>query len=181
MANCPNGFFCFEQKLFIIVMLLLFFITYLVIETIKITNTLSSNNKTIQKLKKSINKQKNNENANSRITISPEFIPPKRRINVATRGEAPPYSQVGAIHKNETILPLYGKQTYRGSNKWLYYTASDQYNSVKVPVTFNNKNCQDEHGCEEIMDNDTLSVTGYNDTFTASIYDLDKPRYIPYL
>ena len=105
-------------------------------------------------------------------------------INIPSRGESGNYQQVGALVNNtegeSKILPLFGKQTYPGSNKWLYYTSTDQYQSVKVPVMNKNKNYTNEYGCSEITDDDQVNVP-YNKNFKANIYKFDKPRYIPYL
>ncbi len=121
------------------------------------------------------------------------LMPPERSnhtmagvaINIPSRGEVGNYQQVGALVNNKEgdskILPLFGKQTYPGSNKWLYYTSSDQYQSVKLPVVNNNKDCTDEYGCSEITNDDEVKVPAYDKEFKANIYKFDKPRYIPYL
>src|SRR5210317_1679642 len=48
------------------------------------------------------------------------------RINIPTRGAPPEYQQVGILtdeNNPENIKPLYGRQTYRGSNQWNYFTS----------------------------------------------------------
>ena len=106
-------------------------------------------------------------------------------INISTRGDIVDYSQVGVLTNNSnnknTILPLFGKQTYPGSNKWLYYTSTDKYNSIKLPINFKNRNCSNDIGCDEITENDELNVPAYNSNFKVTIYNIDKPRYIPYI
>ena len=116
-------------------------------------------------------------------------------INIETRGPSEDYQQIGMLYKenvnddssnpgnntDSAILPLYGKPTYRGSNKHLYYTASDKMNMVKIPLTYNNKDCSDDQGCEEINDGDQITVPSYNGQFKAKMYKFDKPRYIPYI
>ena len=108
-------------------------------------------------------------------------------INVATRGAAVQYQQVGVLIQNgvsgdnKKILPLYGKPTYSGSQNWNYYTSTDGYHSMKVAVTNNNKSCTQEYGCSEIYDGDLINIEGYDSQFKASIYELDKPKYIPHI
>ena len=116
-------------------------------------------------------------------------------INIETRGPSEDYQQIGMLYKetvtddssnpgnntDSAILPLYGKPTYRGSNKYLYYTASDKMNMVKIPLTYNNRDCSDDQGCEEINDGDQITVPSYNGQFKAKMYKFDKPRYIPYV
>lgn len=107
-------------------------------------------------------------------------------INIPTRGRSGPYQQVGTLTRktegqDPLLLPLYGKPTYPGSNQWLYYTSSDSYNSIKLPLLNQNKNCTKHYGCKEIYDGDEINVPSYDGTFKASIYELDAPRYIPYV
>lgn len=132
----------------------------------------------------------------SRI-INP-LVPPERSypykinqigipVNIPTRGYSTGYQQVGVLiengdDENKKLLPLYGEQTWPGSRQWKYYTSSDGYQSVKLPVIINNRNCQGSNGCNEIYDGETIKVQGYNEkNFKANIYKLDGPRYIPYI
>ena len=73
------------------------------------------------------------------------------------------------------------KPTYPGSRQWLYYTGADNLASVKLPVQHNGKSCQGDHGCSEIMDGESVSVVGYGSDFKVNLYQLDKPRYLPYV
>lgn len=123
--------------------------------------------------------------------VAPRGIP----INIPTRGYTGGIMQVGVLHKEEVtddskkigqntepvILPLFGRPTYNGSNKWSYYTSTDKMNQVKLPISNKNKVCNSEYGCDELYDGDTVSVPAYNGDFKVSIYEFDKPRYIPYV
>ena len=116
-------------------------------------------------------------------------------INIETRGSGGDFQQVGMLYKNtitddtkapgnnteNNVLPLYGKPTYRGSNKWLYYTETDKLNPVKIPVNVNSKDCTDEYGCEELYDGGNVDIPSYNGAFNVKIYKFNKPRYIPYV
>ena len=106
-------------------------------------------------------------------------------INIATRGESPGYQQVGVLisedGNDKKMLPLFGEPTYPGSRQWKYYTGSDGYQSVKLPVMNKNRNCQDTYGCDEIYEGNSVSVTGYGNNFKATIYKLDAPKYLPYV
>ncbi len=110
-------------------------------------------------------------------------------VNVPTRGYSTGYQQVGILIENENddkkdnkLLPLFGEQLWPGARQWRYYTSSDGYQSVKLPVVYKNKNCQDSYGCDEIYDGQIVNVQGYeNKHFKANIYKLDGPRYIPYI
>ena len=103
------------------------------------------------------------------------------RINIPTRGYPPAYQQVGILtdeNDSENIKPLYGRQTYRGSNIWNYFTSLDSHLATKIPVTINNQDCTDERGCQEIYKNDTINILGKN--YNSLIYQTHAPRYIPY-
>jgi hypothetical protein len=124
------------------------------------------------------------------------LLPPERSypyrspglpINIPTRGESGTYSQVGALTSTDSagdpvVMPLYGKPLYPGCSKWLYYTSTDKMPSVKLPLTNKSKDCGGDQGCEEINANDTINVPAYaGRDFTVSIYQMDYPRYIPFV
>uniref|UniRef100_A0A6C0E854 Uncharacterized protein n=1 Tax=viral metagenome TaxID=1070528 RepID=A0A6C0E854_9ZZZZ len=132
------------------------------------------------------------------------LLPPERSyvlnnygvpVNVPTRGYSGGYQQVGILYKksisdptsapgNNTesnILPLYGQPTFSGSNKWNYYTSSDKFTSLKIPVQHKNKECTNEHGCQELYDGDSVAIPAYNGDFEVKIYGYDSPRYLPHI
>tara|TARA_B100001123_G_C15107805_1_gene946236 strand:- start:271 stop:774 length:504 start_codon:yes stop_codon:yes gene_type:complete len=106
----------------------------------------------------------------------------KMAINVPTRGEPPQYQQVGILtgEGDENIKPLYGRQTYRGSNQWNYFTSLDSHLATKIPVYINGKDCTDEQGCKELYKDDNVNMGEGGNTYNASIYRTIAPRYIPY-
>jgi len=124
-------------------------------------------------------------------------IMPRRQmglpINIETRGSGGDFSQIGILSKqaisndektpgnntDSSVLPLFGKPTYRGSSKWLYYTETDKYNPIKIPITVNNRDCTDDMGCDELYDGSEVEIPSYNGTFKVKIYKFNKPRYIP--
>ena len=104
-------------------------------------------------------------------------------INVPTRGEPPEYQQVGILtgEGDENIKPLYGRQTYRGSNQWNYFTSLDSHLATKIPVYRNGSDCTDERGCNEINKGENVFMGENGTEYQASIYGTIAPRYIPYL
>ena len=91
------------------------------------------------------------------------------------------YEQIGILtNTNNEILPLFGKMASSNRSNWNYYTMNNSYNSVKLPITFKNKSCTGEYGCDELMNGDTVYVEGYNSVFEAKIYEKDTLNYIPY-
>ena len=149
--------------------------------------------------------QKNNElyeNIRSKLNETPQnndiFEEPRKttdgvRVNIATRGPTPKISQIGILskmtHSNDSgpgsdaeahILPLLGRRTYNRSNKWVYYTATDKYNQVRIPISHNGRDCGGEYGCDEIMNGETITIPELNGTFKAKIYENTSLHYIPY-
>ena len=112
-------------------------------------------------------------------------------INVPTRGPTPDVQQVGiltasdapsASSTNGSPLALFGRPTFRGSSKWMYYTATDKFQSIRLPVHRAKRNCTDDLGCDELCDGDEVDVPAYpGTTYKASIYSFDAPRYIPFV
>lgn len=105
-------------------------------------------------------------------------------VNVRTQGVETSYRQVGILTRitgPETILPLMGRPLIAGRDTWNFYTMSDKNNMVKLPITFKNKNCTSEYGCDNIYNGDTVYVEGYNDAFKVTMYENNTMRYIPYL
>ena len=105
-------------------------------------------------------------------------------INVQTRGLDTAYRQVGIltrINGVETILPIMGRPLHVNRNKWQYYSMSDKNNSVKLPISRNGKSCTNEYGCDCLYNGDSVYVEGYNDAFKVTMYDNDRPQYIPFI
>jgi hypothetical protein len=105
------------------------------------------------------------------------------------------FSQVGIlnsiVNKGETpatalatkkILPLFGRPVFTNRNKWNYFTSSDQFNTIKLPILKKKQNCNSSTGCDELYNNDIVFVQGYNQPFRVTMYDNDSAiNYIPYL
>ena len=106
----------------------------------------------------------------------------RMRINVPTRGEPPAYQQVGILTDTdnpENIKPLYGRQTYPGSNLWNYFTSLDSHLATKIPIYLSDNDCTNERGCQEINKGDELTIGDPNNEYRANIYQTHAPRYLP--
>ena len=111
-----------------------------------------------------------------------------RTVNERTRGELPPMKQVGLLTSERgdgvdepIMLPLMGRPTYAGSQKWEYYAGSDKVHPMRLPVERSGMKCDDRTGCDEVYDGDTVYVPTYKKNFTATIYEKNELRYIPYV
>jgi hypothetical protein len=113
----------------------------------------------------------------------PEFPPrgglTSMPINIPTQGLPESFQSVGVIQVDDKVLPLYGRRTGRGSDRWNYYTRTDTYNPVPIPVNFQKRKCMDDVGCQEILSGDDVKIEVLNKQGKTSIYDYGGPKYIP--
>ena len=112
------------------------------------------------------------------VYSEPKYIHHRRLINTPSRGELPPYKNIGYISNNKEnedikVLSLYGRPTYNGSNKWNYYT---MHEGVRIPI----ENCGKVRGCNEKYNGDNIKVNEFFSDFNVQLYKDDAPRYIPY-
>jgi hypothetical protein len=110
---------------------------------------------------------------------------PKMAINIPTRGAETQFQAIGvltSINNTNRVLQLFGRAIYPGSNKWQYYTTTDNFQSVKVGVEYKSRNCLSDLGCDQLYSGDTILIPAYpGDNFRVEIYNYDKPKYISYL
>lgn len=108
------------------------------------------------------------------------YIPPLKderysgiRLNASTINTN--YRQVGILTplngSEDKILPLMGRPLNLGRNSWQYYTISNQHNNVKLQIVKNKKKCNNEYGCNEILEKERVFVQGYNQPFITTIYE----------
>jgi hypothetical protein len=110
-------------------------------------------------------------------------------VNTLTRGLPDAFQQVGVLtapggtsnsaSPTRTILPLFGRAIDSGRNRWNYYTRTDGMNPVQVPVQFKRRGCDDDNGCDEILEGDSVGVPVLGQSYTANIYRYSTPRYLP--
>lgn len=106
-------------------------------------------------------------------------------VNIESRGLSTGYQQIGILNRSnggsgDMILPLMGRRSMAGRDKWQYYTISNTGNiNTKLPVSINGKSCTSEYGCDNINNSDLVYVEGYNDTFRATVYENNTFQYIP--
>ena len=95
------------------------------------------------------------------------------------------YQQVGILTSNDsggsnepTILPLFSKRANNHRDRWNYYTTTDKNTMLRLPIRHDNMNCDDDIGCNEIYDGNTLYIEMYKGkTFTATIYKKQTLSY----
>jgi hypothetical protein len=113
------------------------------------------------------------------------YVEPRRAtpINIRTRGSPQDYQQIGIltnVSDSNDVRPLYGRQTYRGSNNWNYYSSLDSNLSTKIPIFKASDKCTDERGCQEINEGDNVTIGNVSSVqYTFTKYSNDSFRYIP--
>ena len=100
--------------------------------------------------------------------------------SIPTQGIPETYQSMGVITTEDgKILPLYGRRTASRSDRFQYYTRTDTYNPVQLPIKHNRRDCQDDIGCEELFDRENVIITPTNQSGKVTIYRFDGPTYIP--
>lgn len=95
--------------------------------------------------------------------MMPSEFPPRGGIasipiNIPTQGLPESFQSVGLIQSDGAVLPIYGRRTMRGGDRWNYYTRTDTFNPVPVPIRFQKRDCMDDVGCQEILSGETVKV-----------------------
>lgn len=112
-----------------------------------------------------------------RHELPPAYL--KRMIDIPTRGYPDSFVQIGTLvkegdpNKNDanTILRLFGRQEYPGSNRYEYYTAINSgYDQIKVPIDLRR---------QEIYDDDFVYIKELSQSYRVHLSKYDQPRYYP--
>lgn len=86
------------------------------------------------------------------------------------------YRQIGIITSSEIdkepiIMPLFARNVYGRGDRFHYYTIADKQHMIRLPVQFNNRECEDRIGCDELYNGDKITVSSYeNRQFTVTLY-----------
>jgi hypothetical protein len=98
---------------------------------------------------------------------------------IPTRGAPDEYQQMGVIvGADNKPLPLYGRRVAPRSDRFNYYTRTDTYNPVALPVLAKRRDCQDNLGCDELFNGDDVRIGATGEVMKVTMYGFDGPRYI---
>jgi hypothetical protein len=192
--KCPPGVFCVENVTLAFLVIILIIASYFAYLHLKVPTQI------INKMPQPTiitNESTSQDNIFNNAMKPPlrdnQYFPPLAGdvrggipINIKTRATPRSFEQIGILTKpggNENlILPLMGRPTDTGRDKWEFYTISNSGSvNTKLPISFQGKNCSSEYGCDDIMNGDQIYVEGYNSTFKVTKYDNSSFRYIPVL
>jgi hypothetical protein len=198
MKKCPPGVICIENISMFFFIICLIIVGYLFMNT-RSTMNMYSNEKIIIK----DNQRENNNDSNrwygvpswpyNNIPVDPllnPYVPPLRDeryvvpINISTNVGAvdATYRQVGLLTSTcskGAVIPLMGRPLFTNRDKWQYYSMSDQFHSVKLPILRNGRSCTNEYGCDKLYSGDVVYVEGLDKPYRVKLYDNDTIRYLP--
>lgn len=92
-------------------------------------------------------------------------------FNIATQGIPESYQSMGIVKTSDgKLLPLYGRRSVSSRDRYNYYTRTDTYNPIPIPVTIKGRDCQDQVGCPELYDGDKVKLSATDQTGEVTIY-----------
>ena len=187
-SRCPPGVFCFTPEVFLFVIFVL----------VGCLGALAYMNSTQQEAPVYVRKPRIpepsptvvvNAGGDDRYTRAPEPLrfwnaPAQMPVRgalfgVPTQGLPEQYQSYGFITTSDgQTLPLYGRRTAGRSDRYNYYTRTDSYNPIPIPIRYKGRDCQDSIGCDELFNGEHVRTVNGNDG-KVNIYQYDGPMYIP--
>jgi len=185
MARCPPGVICISDGILILFTTLLLGIIgclMFFISTKEPKEYITHKERTIQHALQPapiiIQNRGDSRYEQAPLPLQPGFVS-SLPINIPTQGLPPSFQSIGIINAGDQILPLYGRRTTGSSDRWNYYTRTDTYNPVPIPISFQRRDCMDDVGCQEIMSGENIKIDALQKEGKTNIYRTDGPKYIP--
>jgi hypothetical protein len=92
-------------------------------------------------------------------------------FNIPTQGLPESYQSMGIVKTSDgKLLPLYGRRSISSRDRYNYYTRTDTYNPVQIPIKIKGRDCQDGVGCPELYDGDNVKLSATGETGEVTIY-----------
>ena len=189
-SRCPPGMMCFPNKFGIIswpsITLCLIFIlaVSLVIWSYKRAPDIIVLPRQPAPVQATPSVQLNVRGSDSRYSRAPEperdwdtppdmsRIPnPSTPFNIPTQGVAEEYQSMGVVKTSDgKLLPLFGRRCISSRERYNYYTRTDTYNPLPLPIEMQGRGCQDQVGCPELFNGDTVKISTLNQGGQVTIY-----------
>jgi hypothetical protein len=96
---------------------------------------------------------------------------PRAPFNIPTQGLPEAYQSMGIVKTPDgKLLPLYGRRSISSRDRYNYYTRTDTYNPIQIPIRMQGRDCQDGVGCPELYTGDSVKMEATGDTGEVTIY-----------
>ncbi len=106
-----------------------------------------------------------------KMPVFPEKDPEYPLRNLSHTAE---YQQVGVLKSMDgsepVALPLFGRRMPNRPDRWEYYTATDKQNMLRVPIMYEERDCLEEVGCNELYKGDQVMVPVYDKMYEVQLY-----------
>lgn len=194
--DCPPGVFCMSNVLGnILIVLLIVFLLFMIYHIYKIYqgggNIVQHIMQPAQQPPTIIVNGGEGDSGDDRYKMAPKPLRwwrappdpgtwnPTTLPSVATRGLPESFQTIGLLkYPGGELKPLYGRRTAGSNDRWNYYTRTDTYNPVPVPLKQGRRDCMEDTGCTEVFDGDKLkSLNG--EEVGITLYKMNGPTYIP--
>jgi hypothetical protein len=94
-----------------------------------------------------------------------------RPFNIPTQGVPESYQSMGIVKTADgKLLPLYGRRCISSRERYNYYTRTDSYNPLPIPVYMQGRDCQDQVGCPELFNGDQVRLSTLDQMGEVTIY-----------
>lgn len=95
----------------------------------------------------------------------------ERPFNNPTQGIPEQYQSMGIVKTVDgKLLPLFGRRSISARDRYNYYTRTDSYNPIPIPIEIQGRDCQDQVGCPELYNGDRVKMSATNETGEVTIY-----------
>ena len=92
-------------------------------------------------------------------------------FNIPTQGVPESYQSMGIVKTPDgKLLPLYGRRCISSRERYNYYTRTDSYNPLPIPVYMQGRDCQDQVGCPELFNGDQVRLSTLDQMGEVTIY-----------
>jgi len=109
----------------------------------------------------------------------PKFYPVEIPVNTEPEFRPPPIKEYKPGHVQQMgillgedgeTLPLYGKEVRGRRDRYHYYTSTPGQQIYSIPVSYDNRDCMDDIGCQELYGQEKVSVLGKGTPYEAKLY-----------
>ena len=74
----------------------------------------------------------------------------------------PNYQQMGLLTSDVdgSVIPLYGRESFGYRDRYNYYTTTTGNQVYSLPITYQDRDCTEDIGCQEFYGNEVVNVLG---------------------